>query len=148
VDAKRVKAAVFKTNAESMTALVGGHLQVVASSVSSAMSQVKLGNARPLAIAAHQRLYLLPEVPTLREQGIESWVANWRAMFGPKGMTPAQVSYWEDAFAKVAASDEWKRQLDFQGWNGQFLRSAEFAKYLEKEYAATRGIMTEMGIAK
>jgi len=63
-------------------------------------------------------------------------------------MTPAQVSYWEDAFAKVAASDEWKRQLDFQGWNGQFLRSAEFDNYLEKEYAATRGIMVDMGIAK
>src|SRR5688572_11831384 len=48
VDARRLKAAVFKTNAESMTALVGGHLQVVASSVSSAMSQVRAGNARAL----------------------------------------------------------------------------------------------------
>ncbi len=148
VDAKRVKAAVFKTNAESMTALVGGHLQVVASSVSSAMSQVRSGNARPLAIAARQRLDLLPDVPTLREQVIESWVSNWRAMFGPKGMTPAQVAYWEEAFAKVAASDEWKKQLALQGWDGQFLRGAEFSRYLDKEYAATRGIMTEMGIAK
>ncbi len=148
VDAKRVKAAVFKTNIESMTALVGGHLQVVASSVSSAMSQVKSGNARPLAIAARQRLDLLPDVPTLREQGIESWVNNWRAMFGPKGMTAAQVAYWEELFAKMAATDDWKKQLAAQGWDGQFLRSAEFSHYLEKEYAATRGIMTEMGIAK
>jgi len=120
----------------------------VASSVSSAMSQVKSGNARPLAIASHQRLGLLPDVPTLREQGIESWVQNWRAMLGPKGMTPAQVAYWVEAFAKMTASDEWKKQLDVQGWNGHFLRSAEFAKYLEQEYAATRGIMIEMGIAK
>jgi len=148
VDAKRVKAAVFKTNAESMAALVGGHLQVVASSVSSAMSQVKSGNARALAIASRQRLNLLPEVPTLREQGIESWVANWRAMLGPKGMSAAQVAYWGDLFAQMAATDEWKKRLELQGWDGQFLRSAEFAKYLEKEYAATRGIMTEMGIAK
>ncbi len=148
VDVKRVKAAVFKTNAESMTALVGGHLQVVASSVSSAMTQVRSGNARPLAIAARQRLTLLPDVPTLREQGIESWVNNWRAMFGPKGMTAAQVAYWEETFAKVAASDEWKKQLDSQGWGGQYLRSAEFSKYLEREYAATRGIMVDMGIAK
>jgi putative tricarboxylic transport membrane protein len=148
VDAKRVKAAVFKTNAESMTALVGGHLQVVASSVSSAMSQVKSGNARPLAIAARQRLDLLPDVPTLREQGIESWVSNWRAMFGPKGMTPAQVAYWEEVFSKMAASDDWKKRLALQGWDGQFLRSAEFSKYLDREYAATRAIMVEMGIAK
>jgi putative tricarboxylic transport membrane protein len=148
VDAKRVKAAVFRTNAESMTALVGGHLQVVASSVSSAMSQVKAGNARALAIASHQRLDLIPEVPTLREQGIESWVSNWRAMFGPKGMAPAHVVYWEEAFAKMAAGDDWKKRLAVQGWDGQFLRSAEFAKYLDQEYAATRAIMVEMGMAK
>jgi putative tricarboxylic transport membrane protein len=148
VDAKRVKAAVFKTNAESMTALVGGHLQVVASSVSSAMSQVKAGNARALAIASSQRLDLLPEVPTLREQGIESWVSNWRAMLGPKGMTAAQVAHWEEAFANMTASEEWKKQLGLRGWHGQFLRSGEFAKYLDTEYAATRAIMAEMGIVK
>ena len=148
VDAKRVKAAVFKTNAESMTALVGGHLQVVASSVSSAMAQVKAGNARALAIASPQRLGLLPDVPSLREQGIESWVSNWRAMLGPKGMTAAQIAYWEEVFAKMAATDEWKKQLEIQGWDGQFLRSAEFTRYLDKEYAATRSIMIEMGIAK
>jgi len=148
VDAKRVKAAVFKTNAESMTALVGGHLQVVASSVSSAMSQVKAGNARALAIASHQRLALLPDVPSLKEQGIESWVSNWRAMFGPKGMTPAQVAYWEELLAQMAAGEEWKKRLEIQGWDGQFLKSAEFSKYLDREYAATRSIMAEMGIAK
>lgn len=148
VDAKRVKAVVFKTNAESMTQMVGGHVQVVASSVSSAMGQVKAGNARALAIASSKRLGLLPEVPSLREQGIDSWVSNWRAMMGPKGMAPAEVAYWEEVFAKMSASDEWKKTLEIQGWEGQYLRSAEFAKYLDREYAATRGIMVEMGIAK
>ena len=148
VDAKRVKAVVFKTNAESMMQMVGGHVQVVASSVSSAMSQVKAGNARGLAIASRERLSLLPEVPSLREQGIDSWVSNWRAMFGPKGMSAAQVAYWEELLAKMAATGDWKKQLEVQGWDGQFLRSAEFGKFLDKEYAATRGIMMELGIAK
>ena len=148
VDAKRVKAVVFKTNAESMTQMVGGHVQVVASSVSSAMGQVKAGNARALAIAASQRLPLLPDVPSLKEQGIDSWVSNWRAMLGPKGMAPAEVAWWEEAFGKMSASGEWKKTLEIQGWEGQFLKSAEFGKYLDKEYAATRAIMVEMGIAK
>jgi len=148
VDAKRVKAVVFKTNAESMTQMVGGHIQLVASSVSSAMGQIKAGNARALAIASSQRLGLLPEVPSLREQGIDSWVSNWRAIMGTKGMAASEVAYWEEAFAKMAASDEWKKTLELQGWHGQFLRSAEFSKYLDKEYAATRGIMVDLGIAK
>ena len=148
VDAKRVKAVVFKTNAESMTQMVGGHVQVVASSVSSAMVQVKAGNARGLAIAARERHSLLPDVPALREQGIESWVSNWRAMLGPKGMTAAQVAYWEDLLARATAAPEWKKQLDVQGWDGQFLRSADFSRFLDREYAATRGIMADLGIAK
>src|SRR5258706_480074 len=148
VDAKRVRAVVFKTNAESMTQMVGGHIQVVASSVSTAMGQVKAGNARALAIASSQRLGLLPEVPSLREQGIDSWVSNWRAIMGPKGMAASEVAYWEEAFARMSASDEWKKTLELQGWDGQFLRAAEFSKYLDKEYAATRSIMVDMGIAK
>jgi tripartite-type tricarboxylate transporter receptor subunit TctC len=48
----------------------------------------------------------------------------------------------------MAATDEWKKQLELQQWDGQFMRSREFAKYLETEYAATRAIMSELGLAK
>jgi len=149
VDARKVKAAVFKTNAESMTALVGGHLQVVASSVSTALQHVKAGNVRMLAVASPQRLSgALADVPTFREQGIDAWVANWRGVFGPKGMAPAPVAYWEEVFAKMAVTDEWKKNLELRDSEGQFLRSKEFAKYLETEYTATKSIMTELGLAK
>lgn len=148
-DPRKLKAAVFKTNAESMTAMVGGHLQVVASSVSSASAQVKAGNARMIAIASQRRMGgALANVSTLREQGIDSWVSNWRAIFGPKGMTPAQIAFWEEALAKMAATDEWKEQLGVHDWDGQFLRSRDFAKYLDAEYNATRAIMAELGLAK
>lgn len=149
VDARKVRAAVFKTNAESMTALLGGHLQIVASSVSTALQHVKAGNARMLAVASPQRLGgTLAAVPTFKEQGIDTWVANWRGVFGPKGMAPAPVAFWEEVFAKMAATDEWKKDLELRDSEGQFLRSKEFAKYLEAEYSATKSIMTELGLAK
>jgi len=149
VDARKVKAAVFKTNAESMTALVGGHLQVVASSASTALQQVKAGNARILAIASPRRLSgVLANVPTFREEGIDTWVSNWRGVFGPKGMAPAPVAYWEEVFAKMAVTDEWKKDLELRDSEGQFMRSREFVKYLETEYGTTKAIMTELGLAK
>lgn len=149
VDARKVKAAVFKTNAESMTALLGGHLQVVASSVSTALPHVKAGNVRMLAVASPRRLGGdLAGVPTFKEQGIDTWVANWRGVFGPKGMAPAPVAYWEEVFAQMAETDGWKKDLELRNSEGQFLRSKEFAKYLEAEYSATKSIMTEMGLAK
>ncbi len=149
VDAKKVKAAVFKTNAESMTALVGGHLQVVATSVSTALQHAKAGNVRMLAIASPRRLGgVLADVPTFKEQGIDHWVSNWRGVFGPKGMASAPVAYWEEVFATMAATEVWKKDLELRNSEGQFMRSREFAKYLEAEYSATKSIMTELGLAK
>lgn len=149
VDARKVKAAVFKTNAESMTALIGGHLQVVASSVSTALQHAKAGNVRLLAIASPRRLSgVLATVPTFKEQGIDSWVSNWRGVFGPKGMAAAPVGYWEEVFATMAATDDWKKNLELRDSEGQFMRSKEFAKYLEAEYIATKLIMTDLGLAK
>jgi putative tricarboxylic transport membrane protein len=93
VDVKRVKMVIFKTNAESMTAMVGGHIHLVSSSVSSATEQVKAGNARTIAVAAQQRLGgAFVDVATFREQGIENWVASWRGMIAPKGTPAAQVA--------------------------------------------------------
>lgn len=149
IDSRKLKIAIFKTNAESMTALVGGHLDLVVSSVNSAAPQVRAGGARMLAVASDRRLSgALAGVPTLKEQGIDSWVTSWRAIFGPRGMPAAAVAYWEEVFAKMAASDEWKKDLEARDWAGQFLRSREFAKYLESEYVATKSIMTELGLAK
>ncbi len=149
IDSRKLKIAIFKTNAESMTALVGWHLDLVGSSVNSAAPLVRAGGARMLAVASDRRLSgALAGVPTLKEQGIDSWVTSWRAIFGPRGMPAAAVAYWEEVFAKMAASDEWKKDLEARDWAGQFLRSREFAKYLESEYVATKSIMTELGLAK
>ena len=149
VDVRRLRAVVFKTNAESMTALVGGHIQFVASSVTTAMTQVGTGSARIIGIAASQRMGgPLAGVPTFKEQGAGSWVSNWRGIIGPKGMTAAQIAFWEEALGKMAATDEWKKQTEAREWGGQFLRSREFVKYLDGEYAASRAIMVELGLAK
>lgn len=148
IDPRRVKAVVFKTNAESMTAMVGGHLQLVASSISSALGQVQAGNARMLAVVSPQRIAGIPDVPTLKEQGLDAYVANWRAMFGPKGMTPQQVATWQDALSRAVATPEWKAGLEKNHWSGNFLRGDDFVRYLDTDYSTTRAIMAEIGLAK
>jgi putative tricarboxylic transport membrane protein len=149
VDVKRVKMVVFKTNAESMTAMVGGHIHLVSSSVSSATAQVKAGNARAIAVAAQQRLGgLFADVATFREQGIENWVASWRGMIAPKGASAAQVAFWEDVFAKMAANEDWLKQLAVRNWSPQFLRSREFGQYLEQQHKASHATMADVGLLK
>ncbi len=150
IDPAKLKVVVFKTNAESMTAMMGGHLQAVASSVSSSMAQVTAGNTRMLTIAAPQRMTgALAGVPTLREQGIDaSGIANWRVVFGAKGIAPAQIGFWEEALAKTVATGDWKKLLEENNLASQFLRSRDTAKYLEAEYAATRAVMGDLGLVK
>jgi putative tricarboxylic transport membrane protein len=149
-DARKLKIAVFKTNAESMTALVGGHLHAVASSLSAALPQVQAGRARILAITAPQRMAgALASVPTLAEQGVNvKVVSNWRAMFGARGLAPQQVAYWEEALARTVASDEWKQQMEANQLQTRFMRGSELAGYLQGEYEATRLVMADLGLSK
>lgn len=150
LDPRKLKVVVFKTNAESMTATIGGHIHAVVSSVSAAMPQVQAGNTRMLAIAAPQRQAgAVANVPTLREQGIDAnGIANWRAVFGVKGISPAHVAYWEETLARMADTDEWKGRLAATNLAGHFLRSKDFAKYLDTEYNHTKVTMTHLGLVK
>ncbi len=150
LDPKKLKVVVFKASGESITAVAGGHVHAMVSSLASVMPHVKAGSLRVLAIAARERRGgAAANVPTLREQGIATdGVAAWRGMSGPKGLSPAHVTFWEDALAKAVESGEWKSFLEENDLSPQFLRSREFAKYLEGEYATTKAVMTDLGLLK
>lgn len=149
VDPKRLKVVVFRSNAESLTAMLGGHIQMVASTVTSVIGQVSAGSARFIGYGAPRRMPgALATVPTLREQGFDISLSNWRAIMGAKGLAPEHVAFWEDALARAVAAEDWKRSLEAQYWEGHFLRSAEFQNYLAQQYELTRGIMADLGLAR
>jgi putative tricarboxylic transport membrane protein len=90
----------------------------------------------------------LASAPTFREQGIDTTgIPAWRGFLGPQQLTPAQVAFWDDAFSKMVDSAEWKKNLE-EGDVSQYMRSREFARYLDTEYAAIRAIMSELGLIK
>ena len=150
LDARRLKVVVFKTSGESITGLAGGHVDVMVSSLASVMPHVKAGTLRVLGIAAQQRRGgAAANVPTLREQGLATnGVAAWRGLHGAKGLTPAHVAFWEDAIAKSTDSADWKGFLEENDLAPQFLKSRDFAKYLESEYAIVKAVTAEVGMQK
>ena len=149
VDPKRLKFVVFKSASEAITAVLGGHLTMVSGSMPSVNAVVQAGSARVLAISAPRRMGgTLATIPTLRESGAASAGSNWRAVIGPRGLSAAQVAYWEAVFSRAVQSDVWKKAVEEEGWDGAFMGSREFAKFLDAEYAEYRAILSDLGLAR
>ena len=148
-DQKRVKIVSFKSNSESMTALLGGHIDLVASSASPALPHFQQGRTRILAISAPKRMGgVLAQVPTWQEQKIAAVNSNWRAFIGPKGLSPAQSTYWEDAVGRLAKSETWKKELEANFWEGHVLTGRPLADFLADEQKEHQEILGELGLAK
>lgn len=83
-----------------------------ASAVGTAIGQMRDGKTRIISVSAPQRMGGdLAQVPMLRKQGYDVSLSNWRALIGPKGISVAQVAYWENVVTRVIATDNWKKIL-------------------------------------
>ena len=148
-DIKNLKVVVFDSSSKGMTALLGGHVDLYASSVDAPVPHIQAGKARALAIAAEKRLRdELSTVPTWREQGVNVLASDIRFMVAPKGLTEPQIAYWDDVFSKTIQSDEW-RKFDSTGYAVPFyMNSRDTGKLLDARYNQHRAMLTELGLAK
>jgi putative tricarboxylic transport membrane protein len=149
VDLKRMKIVSFKSNSQSMTALLGGHIDLVASSASPALPHLQQGRTRVIAISASRRMSgVLAEVPTWTEQGIAAVNSNWRALIGPKDMSAPQLAYWENVTVKFTKTAAWQRALEANFWEGQVRTGGALSDFLAAEYKEHKEILAELGLAK
>lgn len=149
VDIKKLRTVIFPSGGAASTAMMGGHVDVVPITAAFAASMARQGQVRVLAVTSPMRLSgVLAEVPTWREQGYDAVVSNWRAMVGAKGITPAQIAYWEQAMLRFVESEEWKKELENNFWRSEYMRSAEMRKYLDQDNAEAKVFLTELGLAK
>jgi len=149
VDMKRLKIVSFKSNGESITALLGGHIDLVASSASPALPHLQRGAIRIVAISAPKRMGgVLADVPTWIEQKINAVNSNWRALVGPRDLQPAQVAYWEAAVSKLGESETWRKELAANFWEMQPRTGRALQDFLAAEHREHKEILTEIGLAK
>ena len=149
VDVSRLRMVPFRSSADSMTALLGGHLDVVAASTPNVISQMQAGKIRVLAVASAERLPgALASVPTWTEQGIPAVYTSVQGVLGPKDLSPAQVKFWADALRRATETEEWQNFVTRQNWRPMFLGPEEMKRYIENEYVATKGLMDELKLSK
>jgi putative tricarboxylic transport membrane protein len=149
IDLKRLKVVVFKASGESVTAVLGGHVDFLATTASNLVPFASDGRMRVIAMASPSRLSgALAQVPTWRELGVNAIGNNWRGVAGAKGMTPPQVAYWEDILSKLVATDEWRQDVEKNLWVGNYMRSGEAAAEYKRQYDELKDVLTEIGLAK
>ena len=148
-DVKKLKVVTYNGGGDGITAALGGHVDVVIAPAATILPHVQSGGLRMLAIAAPKRQAgAYADVPSTKELGVNATIANWRVMIGPRGITPQQTAYWENVFARVVNTDEWKAMLEKDSLTGEFLRSAEARAQINVEYETLKAVMTELGLVK
>lgn len=149
IDPRKVKTVVFNSSSASITALLGGHVDLVVGPVSIAAQKAKSGEIRVLAVTAPTRQSgALASVPTWKEIGNDAVVDNWRGIIGPKGMPPREIAFWDRAFERMFQLAEWKKDLERNHWDNAALTSAGSANYLDKTYRELKRALSELDLAK
>ncbi|HWI14030.1 MAG TPA: tripartite tricarboxylate transporter substrate binding protein [Burkholderiales bacterium] len=149
VDIKKLKVVAFKSSGESVTALLGGHIDVVSSTTPNVIGQLQAGTIRVIAIGSAARISgALAGVPTWKEQGVNDAFNASQGAIGPKGLNAAQLAFWESAFEKLAQTDEWKKELAANYWDSNFRSGKDAEKYYAEQATDLREILTDLGLAK
>jgi putative tricarboxylic transport membrane protein len=145
LDVAKINYIAFKGGGDAIAAIVGGHVTAGVSGLGEFAEQIKAGRMRALAVSgpgAEQG------IKSLKEQGVDVVLGNWRGIFGAPAITPAQ----RDALVKlVQAATEtpaWKETLTKMGWTPWFLPGDQFKAFLDEDTKRVASIMESLGMKK
>ncbi len=145
VDPKRVNYVAFRGGGEATAAILGNNVTVGGSGYSEFAEYIKAGKMRPIGVTSDKRLPGI-DVPTLKEQGFDVVLGNWRGVYGAPGITAAQRAALTDIVLKATKSAAWAEALKTNGWTPALLTGTAFDDFVDKDFANLRGIMHLAGM--
>ncbi len=120
-------------SAPSLVELLGGHLDAVCCSIPEAIAQVTSGKLRVLAVMSEERMGDYPDIPTVKEQGIDWAAVAWRGLALPKGTPASVMDGLTDVCLKIANSDEFRAFMAKNGYVLKIRGPEEFAEFLAQQ---------------
>jgi putative tricarboxylic transport membrane protein len=129
-----------------LAALLGGHVAAGISGYGEFGEQIRAGKLRALAISADKRQAGI-DVPTLKEQGVDVELFNWRGVFAPPGTVGDKRQALIALIEKMAASATWKQEVEKRDWLPIVLTGDAYAKYVEAETTRITAILKDLGLA-
>lgn len=149
IDPNKLTIVVYNSSGEGMTQVMGGHVDTFMVTPANFKSLLEAKKIRMIAVSSPKRLDgVLATVPTFKEQGFDIQLNLWRGVVGAKGLSPAQVAYWDEVFRRMANSKEWRDTADKNGWVSDYKNSKETREYLKAEYEVLKSVLTDLGMVK
>jgi putative tricarboxylic transport membrane protein len=147
IDGSKVNYVPFSGGGEALAAILGGHVTVGVSGLGEWLGQIQSGELRAIAISAPERVAGV-DIPTIKEQGIDVSLANWRAVFGPPELDDAKKQALIEMVDKMAKSDAWKKSLGEKGWMDLYLSGDAFAAFLKEENTRVADTLKSIGLVQ
>ena len=145
VDPSKINYVAFRGGGEATAAILGGNVTVGGSGYSEFAEYITTGKMRALAVTSDKRLKGV-DVPTLKEQGIDVVIGNWRGVYGAPGITAEQRKALTEMLVKATKSKAWAESLEKNNWTPALLAGAEFDKFVDDEFASLRAVMAKSGM--
>ena len=145
VDAVKVNYVPFKGGGEAVAAIIGGHVTAGISGVSEFQQHITSGKMRALAVSSPTKQ---AGIPTLKEQGIDIVLGNWRGVFGAPGITKAQRDELIKAIDAGVKSKAWEETLKKNEWMNVWLAGDDYKKFLDEDIKRIGDILGALSLGK
>ena len=145
VDPSKINYVAFRGGGEATAAILGGNVTVGGSGYSEFSEYIAAGKMRALAVTSETRLKGV-DVPTLKEQGVNVVLGNWRGVYGAPGITAPQRVALTEMVLKAVKSKTWLDASAKNNWTPAVLTGAAFDKFVDDDFASLRATMVKSGM--
>ena len=144
-DPKKVNYVAFRGGGEAVAAILGGNVTVGGSGYSEFAEHIAAGKMRAIGVTSQKRLPGIA-VPTMKEQGYDVVLGNWRGLYGAPGLSAEQRAALTDLVVKTTKHKSWQEALDKNGWTAAVLAGKDFEDFVDYEFTSLRAIMYLTGM--
>ena len=141
----KVKYLPFDAGGKAMAALLSGEADALSTGLSEALALAKDKQIRILAVTAPERIPEAPDVPTLKEQGVDAVFVNWRGFFAAPGLPEDKRRAYIKMLGDMYDTPEWEEVRKRNGWVSIYNPDDKFVSFLEEQEKVIGALMKELG---
>ena len=145
VDPSKINYVAFRGGGEATAAILGGNVTIGGSGYSEFAEYINTGKMKALAVTSETRLKRV-SVPTLKEQGVNVVIGNWRGVYGGPNITAAQRTELTSIVLKAIQSKSWLEASEKNNWTPAVLTGSAFDKFVDDDFASLRATMVKSGM--